>query len=77
MKKNIAILIILTLLKSGLAYASDEAEIVSIEPGVKRIIVIPKEFDFTEEKEEFTQFRRRYVTFWTFFLLSWIIPYVW
>jgi len=51
---------------------------ITLDPEVKHVIVVPREYDFTEERAEFNEFRARYATFWIFFYLTaFIMPYVW
>lgn len=40
-----------------------------LDPDVKNVIVIPAEYDFSEEVEEFAKWRRRYGTYWLMFEL--------
>ena len=51
---------------------------ITLDPEVKHVIVVPKEYNFDEERAEFNEFRARYATFWIFFYLTaFIMPYVW
>ncbi|MBU0573293.1 MAG: hypothetical protein ABIJ26_02645 [Candidatus Margulisiibacteriota bacterium] len=82
MRKYAIILLVLFFLDLGTCLAdqliSPEPNVVTIEAGIKRVVVVPADYDFSAEAEEFTEFRRRYVTLWSiFFLSAFIIPYAW
>lgn len=78
----IAVSLIMVNLGCKLVYATVEAEvepkIIRLEPGVKKVIVVPNEYEFADELDEFVQFRNRYATFWSmFYMIVFILPYVW
>ncbi|MBN2058351.1 MAG: hypothetical protein JW782_06115 [Candidatus Saganbacteria bacterium] len=77
MKQITVIFVLLTLLVNT-SWATLEAVTLKLDPGVKTVVVVPAEYEFEEERAEFTEFRARYATFWIFFYLTaFIMPYVW
>lgn len=76
------VLSLILILSVNPVLATSEAENVPkrivLDPEVKRVIVVPKDYNFDKERAEFTEFRARYATFWIFFYLTaFIMPYVW
>ena len=76
--KILLVIIIAGILTLEIFPVSSRAEkVVTLEAGIEKVIIIPREYDFRSEKEEFASFRRNYLTFWTVFCATYLILYVW